>query len=279
MNNSAKSITQRFINLNNLPQAELRSTKDSNLSYKAHSHSRLSIGVITQGKTQLHWANTSQQLNAGDLVVIAPELIHACNPIAGLARSYHMFYFDTTWSLAQLASQYQQPISRFSPQCVKIQNPALFTFASHLCNALTSNQIKQETSNQVAYFARTVIQTYCTADLNHQEIDPIYQHIKSMLLNDLGNSPSLASLAAHIAQRPETIIRNFNKQFGTSPKALLTNARIEHSKQLLRAGNSIVDSALAVGFQDQSQFHKAFVKYCSATPKQYQQAESIFDNT
>jgi AraC-like DNA-binding protein len=40
----------------------------------------------------------------------------------------------------------------------------------------------------------------------------------------------------------------------------------------------ITDVAQATGFSDQSHFHKAFTAYTTATPGQYLQARSIFDN-
>jgi Helix-turn-helix domain/AraC-like ligand binding domain len=58
----------------------------------------------------------------------------------------------------------------------------------------------------------------------------------------------------------------------------MNNARIEHSKALLRSRESIVDTAIDIGFFDQSQFHKAFVNFTAATPRQHQKAQSIFDN-
>ena len=46
--------------------------------------------------------------------------------------------------------------------------------------------------------------------------------------------------------------------------------RIEESKRLLTTSNySIVDIAIAVGFEDQSYFSKVFKKYTGITPKQF----------
>jgi AraC-like DNA-binding protein len=46
-------------------------------------------------------------------------------------------------------------------------------------------------------------------------------------------------------------------------------ARIEFAKTRLRAGDEIADVGYQAGFADQSHFHKTFVSYTAATPRQY----------
>ena len=62
----------------------------------------------------------------------------------------------------------------------------------------------------------------------------------------------------------------FKKEVGYSFKEYLNMIRIEESKRLLtNSSYSIVDIAIAVGFEDQSYFSKVFKKYTGITPKQY----------
>ena len=62
----------------------------------------------------------------------------------------------------------------------------------------------------------------------------------------------------------------FKKETGHSFKEYLNMTRIEESKRLLTTSNySIVDIAIAVGFEDQSYFSKVFKKYTGITPKQF----------
>ena len=68
----------------------------------------------------------------------------------------------------------------------------------------------------------------------------------------------------------EGFIRAVKRQTGLSPLALRHNQRIELAKKLIAEGTAIIDVALLVGYQDQSQFHKHFVHFTAATPKQYQ---------
>lgn len=62
----------------------------------------------------------------------------------------------------------------------------------------------------------------------------------------------------------------FKQSTGSSFKEYLNMVRIEESKRLLaNTDYSIIDIALATGFEDQSYFSKVFKKYTGLTPKQY----------
>ena len=64
----------------------------------------------------------------------------------------------------------------------------------------------------------------------------------------------------------------FKQSTGSSFKEYLNMIRVEESKRLLANTNySIIDIAIATGFEDQSYFSKVFKKYTGITPKQYRQ--------
>ncbi len=95
---------------------------------------------------------------------------------------------------------------------------------------------------------------------------------------DLTASPSLDKLAHDSALRKETVIRAVKQDTGLTPASLINMARIEYAKTRLRAGDPIADVGYQAGFADQSHFHKTFVSYTAATPRQYAQSRSISDN-
>ncbi|MGP8846824.1 helix-turn-helix domain-containing protein, partial [Enterobacter hormaechei] len=53
---------------------------------------------------------------------------------------------------------------------------------------------------------------------------------------------------------------------------------IDYARQRLRAGDEIADVGYQSGFADQSHFHRTFVRYTAATPRQYALGRSISDN-
>jgi AraC-like DNA-binding protein len=62
------------------------------------------------------------------------------------------------------------------------------------------------------------------------------------------------------------LIRGFRAAFGFTPHQYLTHLRLERARHLLRRGHDCGETAHAVGFYDQSQLNRHFVKHLGVTP-------------
>lgn len=81
---------------------------------------------------------------------------------------------------------------------------------------------------------------------------------------------TLDDVANHVHLNSAYFSTLFKQSTGSSFKEYLNMVRIEESKRLLaNTDYSIIDIALATGFEDQSYFSKVFKKYTGLTPKQY----------
>jgi len=272
-----KEIEQQFLRVVGLPQMELRSTRCSTQGYKSHSHAEFSIGYLHSGSTCLTCDGREQQIIHGDLVVIEPGKVHACNPIDGGSRGYHMLYIDAQWCLEWLSELYETPVSAFSCEQTVIRDPKVIESFLGLVEWLQRGNTR-EASTQLDHLAVALLAVYCAPVDNPYAIDERVVRIKQELISDLSNPPALEQLAKREGCSREALIRLFKRYYGITPIAFANNARIEYAKLLLRKGRAIVDVAQDVGFADQSQFHRTFVSYTASTPRQYQQAGSISDN-
>lgn len=85
---------------------------------------------------------------------------------------------------------------------------------------------------------------------------------------------TLDSVARYVHLNASYFSTLFKKEMHTGFSDYLNRVRIEESKQLLKnRQNSILDVALAVGFDDQSYYSKVFKKVTGITPKKYKSKE------
>src|SRR5688572_26419409 len=96
--------TQHYWRDDALPFVELRSTYSSVQAYKPHLHPQLSFGAVISGETRASCGGREHVLRQGDLVLIAPHVVHSCNPIAKQPRSYHMLHLDEAWCLENVSA-------------------------------------------------------------------------------------------------------------------------------------------------------------------------------
>jgi AraC-like DNA-binding protein len=71
------------------------------------------------------------------------------------------------------------------------------------------------------------------------------------------------------ATTKQQLIRSFRGVFGLTPHRYLTHLRLGLARQLLRYGHDCREAAHAVGFYDQSQMNRHFLRHYGVTPGTY----------
>ena len=271
-------IQQNYCYSKCLPFLELRYSHNSCCAYKAHQHSEVSLGAIVTGSTQLtlNHAQRSYEIQSGELVVVAPDCVHSCNPIEQQPRSYYMLYIDYEWLQQQAKTILAIDQERIVFDTLLIRQPEWF--ALFLCFA---QQFQSENYVQAEQTLSDLLHDLIPLSVQLNESDKLpmqhLQEIKQIYHQYLDRPPSVNALAKQYHICPETLIRQFKKQTGMSPNAYLNNVRVEKAKELLKEGQSISEVAYRLGFADQSHFQKIFTHYTAATPGQYRRGKSIFD--
>lgn len=182
-----------------------------------------------------------------------------------------MLYLDMTWCRQQLPLFPSQGAVH-APQPV-IRDPELFKRYQQIV-ALMERQKTAALPEQVAQLLRALPLSAAPP----LPLRATSSRIFSRLAADLQEPLPLDALAHEFALRKETLIRTFKQDTGLTPASFMNMARIEFAKTRLRAGDEIADVGYRAGFADQSHFHKTFVSYTAATPRQYALGRSISDN-
>lgn len=103
---------------------------------------------------------------------------------------------------------------------------------------------------------------------NHDLIKKAILYISQNFSGEL----TLDEVANHVHLNPAYFSSLFKQSTGSSFKEYLNMVRIEESKRLLaNTDYTIIDIAIAAGFEDQSYFSRVFKKYTGLTPRQYRQ--------
>ena len=266
-----RDIPQSFWRDEQLPWLELRSTWCSQQAYKRHHHPQLSIGAILEGETCCICDGKEYRLSVGDLIVIPPLVPHSCNPVSGQFRSYHMLYLDAQWCRSHLSALNCNP-QFYSPTPV-IHDPPLFQCYVHLVALM-----RQQRTAQITDAAVVLLRSPPLLSRKPTNLSVTSQYLRERLQSSLLAPPSLDELANECSMRKETLIRTFKQDTGLTPGSYLNIVRINYARGRLRAGDDIADVSYQSGFADQSHFHRTFVRYTAATPRQYALGRSISDN-
>lgn len=92
---------------------------------------------------------------------------------------------------------------------------------------------------------------------------------RDRLHDESAEPPRLPELARSAGLSPFHLLRVFKSCFGETPHEYVSRLRIERSKHLLRAGHSVTDTCLEVGFSGLGTFSSRLKSQVGVSPSEY----------
>lgn len=256
-----------------MPHVELRKISDARqVCYAAHSHSHWSLGAITAGKSTFCYRDATYQIRGGDLVMMNPHWVHACNPIENQPWAYLMLYIDTDWlsefryQMGLLDAPKWQDIAT-----AVITQPAFFAGYREMAACLLDERRDSEDKQAVLteYLSRLMQMLAQESPAALPQASDALEQVAVYLRTHCTADISLERLCQQSGYSAGHLIRAFKQHFGLTPHAYLINQRIQLGQKSLKEGHSIVEAALSAGFNDQPHFQRTFKRLVAATPNQY----------
>jgi AraC-like DNA-binding protein len=100
--------------------------------------------------------------------------------------------------------------------------------------------------------------------------EPALAHrLRAYLDAHLTTKITLADAARVFDRSVPHLVRSFKHQFGITPHAYLTGARVDVARRLLLAGETPAQAAIKAGFHDQAHLTRHFKRHVSVPPGRY----------
>ncbi|QGY39982.1 helix-turn-helix domain-containing protein [Pseudodesulfovibrio cashew] len=280
MSKTQDSNDVRFWRDPDLPGVEFRYSSYNDEAFRKHTHPAYSIGLIEGGSTVFLLDGAEHAARAGQIALIGPGAVHACNPDSDQGLTYRMFYVDAE-QLENVGTEVfgRRVTAPAFPDPV-VDDPDLTATWLALFNAVAEGAGRLEKES-------LLFQALADLLLRHALLEPPKQEEKGDPTNaDLAVQLAAVHLSAQLSEKVSLdelaerahlsryhLLRVFRERTGLPPHAYQTQLRVDMGKRLLAAGRSISEAAAEAGFVDQSHFTRVFKQHTGATPKQYQQAE------
>ncbi|WP_455924832.1 AraC family transcriptional regulator [Pseudomonas putida] len=263
--------TSRFWRDPALPFIEARDVVDGRaISHGLHAHDTFSIGAITGGTSTYLNGATTRRVAEGDVVLMNPGEVHACNPIDDLPWAYRMVFVDAGW-LAALQREVGSgdgerlwPLAQ--PYCADAR---LFVGLNELYETLVDAALAVDAKQAAARaFFLDVLDIVGTRPATAEAVEPVTRAAAYMRA-EYARPLKLAEVCAAVQLSPSYLIRAFKQRFGMTPHAYLMDCRLRAARAALRQGQDIAEAALSAGFADQAHLQRMFKRQLAATPGHY----------
>jgi AraC-like DNA-binding protein len=241
-------------------------------TFAPHTHEGYVIGVIEQGAEQFAYRRSQHVAPVGSIVFINPGEMHTGSSAAEHGWTYRTLY--PSIELLQRAVSDLTGRTRDIPFFAEpvVHDPEMSMEISLTHRALEEQASALERESRLLWTLSRLILRYAddhprprTFAKEHMGI----QRVRSYLDENYAENISLEQLAAIAHLSPFHLLRSFRDQLGLPPHTYQIQIRIMHAKQMLRLGLPCIDTAMAVGFADQSHFTKHFKRIVGVPPGLY----------
>lgn len=251
-----------------LPHLEARRSCQEKHCYRPHFHDAFSIGLIDQGSSVFAGRLDGPiRLVVGDVIVIPAGQVHSCNPERG-RWLYQMIHLDQAWAASLAAPGEDETLFG---QISVVRRPDLPARIAALGDAIFADERRDVLKAGFAALLaelRAAPPTHVVAGDGDPELATRLQPVLDRLRHDDANPP-LSELAGLVGMTTFQLVRAMRRATGLTPLAWRQNARIVAARHMLREGRPIADTAQALGFTDQSHFHRVFRAHVATSPGAY----------
>ncbi len=241
-------------------------------SFSRHFHEGFAIGCIEHGAMRFRYLGETIVALKGQVNLVVPGEVHDGHGATDEGWAYRMFYLKPEALLEAAKALMVHPnLPNF--RMGVIDDPALARCISHTHQLLESPEtsaIEKETrllwllTNWISRHADERGSWFETGN-EHQAV----ARTRDIIQDCFGEDISLTDLARMVGLSPFHLVRVFEKQFGITPHAYLTQTRVKRARQSLAGTERIVDIAMNCGFSDQAHLTRLFKRQIGITPGKY----------
>ncbi len=242
-------------------------------AFPRHTHDYYVIGLVLQGRQSFMHKGTKYFTPPGGVMFINPDVPHTGEAVD--ANGFEMFcFYPTTVHVQKAYSELTgRPGLPFFKE-VRSDHPGAIDLVLGMHKALTQATSLLETESRFTWTLDQLVRHY--ADIRLAEKPPgqerkAVRQVRHYIDEYFARSITLTQLAEQVSLSPYYLLRVFRAEVGIPPYVYLESVRIRQAQLLIKAGKSLAETALEVGFNSQSHLTYRFKQIIGVTPGQYAQ--------
>jgi AraC-like DNA-binding protein len=240
-------------------------------SFPRHFHDEYVIGVMVRGVEALQHRGTTHHATVGTVLMINPGELHANFSVDQTGFAYRTLY-PPIELLARFTGLIRGSQTEFVLRGLVLRDRALAIQLLKFHTAVEQNSSKLEQQTRFADLLADILVRHATGRTNFQPRRPEFKYVKFVrdyLQENYSKNVSLTQLGVIASMSPYHVNRMFRSQIGMPPHEYQTHLRVIRAKTLIRSGWRPAETAIEVGFVDQSHLARHFKRIVGLTPAEF----------
>jgi AraC-like DNA-binding protein len=239
--------------------------------FARHAHEHFVVGLVEQGIQQYTYRGSRHTTPPGHLFFVNGDEPHTGESATADGYLYRTVCFapETFRQLTlEITERNEVPYLKGSV----IADGELFDRLRRLHEAVAANAPMLRSEISLFSAVRHLVEKHAenrrhapAVGKENAVVNQVREYIEAHYAEDI----SLTQLACLTSRSPFHLARAFSKAVGLPPHAYLESMRIQRARELLKSGMSVVETALEIGYPDQSHFTHRFRRHTGITPGRY----------
>jgi AraC-like DNA-binding protein len=254
---------------------------DLQAAHPMHVHDYYTIALVDRGEADIQVRGETFRAGPGSVILVSPWEAHQEQNVSPGGLTLQALHPALGTMGRVLGVKNACFVERLAFDCPVVQDGAL---AAHLADlferlakspgALVESPVTDDVRKSLLRHLRLTDETR-PALRSLRAVDAA----RARILHGIRQMPSMAVLAAGSGMSRYHLSRVFRDVTGLPPYAYFEQVRLARANVLLRQGFALSEVAMALGFSDQSHFHRQFRARAATTPGRYARAlRAVFCN-
>jgi AraC-like DNA-binding protein len=239
--------------------------------YTRHAHEYFVVGLVENGAQSYWYRGARHTTPAGQVFLVNPDEPHTGESATPDGYVYKALY-PRIEDMARVAGDIgNHPAAPHFKNAV-LNDPLLVRLLSRCHESISKGGSRVEIESLFLKAMARLLAAHADPRASIRRVGRERQAIKcarEYMDSNFASDVSLSELAQRVSLSSFYFARTFEREIGLPPHAYLEGARIRKARQLLDEGESLANTALAVGYSDQSHLTHRFRRFLGITPGQY----------
>lgn len=241
-----------------------------------HSHLFFELICCTQGSLNYLLGTKTFQVQAGDIILIPPGVIHCPLLPDPVKVPYGRYVIWASTVLVDFFRQTDPGLPDFAHAVVLCTKDTKWEYLCRFFYAGVQEAETQAPGWQTGLAGNTVQlmahlgRALCDTDTVRSRPKTNFQEkVLDYIQNNLAHKLSVGETARYFHISESTLTHLFHREMGISFYRCVTQRRLVEAKRLIGEGRTMEQVSLAVGFPEYSAFYRVFKSEYGISPQQY----------
>ena len=235
-------------------------------AYPVHTHDVWTLLLVDQGAIHYDLDRRAQGAEPSMVSILPPHVVHDGRPATTDGYRKRVIYLEPeVVGEGLIGAAVDRPALS--------SDPGLRRAVSELDRALECIDDAVEAEARLHTVAerirRAMGEAAEGAGVDPRTLDAAVEAFRAWLDEHLFEPVTITAAAEALDVAPTHLARGFAEAFGIAPHAYLITRRLEAARDLILAGQPLVDVATAVGFFDQAHLTRHFKRFLGTTPGRF----------